>query len=117
MSTLTRERVRRAYRDAGHQDRQNQIVTEANMWSLREAINKRMLAAALMEGTFHMEHPSCIRLRGSYCSLRCNSYYFKAREAVTFKTDGFVGFAGWSDETNVQPIVEGFMDWLPTIRI
>ena len=48
-------------------------------------------------------------IRGAY--LYVNSYYFTQREAVSFNPDGFIGFAGWASDINVQPFIEGFLDW------
>ncbi|MCB0252104.1 MAG: hypothetical protein KDI55_00060 [Anaerolineae bacterium] len=31
---------------------------------------------------------------------------------MTFEPDGFVWFAGWSDDTNLQPIIRGFLSWI-----
>lgn len=38
--------------------------------------------------------------------------HFEERELVSFNRDGFIGFAGWASTTNVEPIINGFMDWL-----
>ena len=41
------------------------------------------------------------------------SPYFKRREAISFNTqdttgNGFIGFAGWSDSTNIKPFTTAF---------
>lgn len=38
--------------------------------------------------------------------------YFKDREGITFNSDGFVGFAGWASDTNCEPFVNAFTDWV-----
>ena len=38
--------------------------------------------------------------------------YFKGREAISFNSDGFIGFAGWSDDKNVQPFLRAFVLWV-----
>lgn len=48
-------------------------------------------------------------------SIRVKSHYFDSREGVTFGSDGFVGFAGWADETNIQPILWGVVDWVKEV--
>ena len=107
---LTREAARKAYAESGLD---YFPLTFERMSALRNEINSEMLAAGLMQGTYHMAHPSLIRVHGSKCAeLRCVSYYFEDREAVTFNADGFVGFAGWADETNLQPILRGFLQWV-----
>lgn len=107
---LTREAARQTYGESGLADLP---LTLERMIALRDAINTEMLAAALMDGTCHMDHPSRIRIHGKRCAeLRCSSHYFEGREAVTFNQDGFVGFAGWADDTNVQPILRGFLKWV-----
>lgn len=37
-----------------------------------------------------------------------DSHYFYGREAISFNRD-FVGFAGWADDTNIQPFVKAFI--------
>lgn len=79
--------------------------------ALRELINRQMLDEGLMEGTFHMCHPSMIKVTTTAVFLRCCSYYFDDRQAVSFEDNGFIGFAGWADRYNVQPILRGFVLW------
>lgn len=40
--------------------------------------------------------------------IRVDSHYFEGREAISFNRDGFIGFAGWADDTNVKPFVRAF---------
>lgn len=100
---LDRDEVRAVY-DGGVPDFNQACV-------LRDMINRQMLDDALMDGTYHMRHHSFIRAHETSAELRCESYYFDDREAVTFNRDGFVGFAGWADRYNVQPILRGFVLW------
>lgn len=43
--------------------------------------------------------------KGKFC-------YFKRREAISFNSDGFIGFAGWADSRNVQPFLKVFKEWV-----
>ena len=45
------------------------------------------------------------------CYLYMNSHYFTQREAISFNTDGFIGFAGWADQGNTNPILRAFISW------
>lgn len=38
--------------------------------------------------------------------------YFKGREAISFNSNGFIGFAGWADDKNVQPFLRAFVLWV-----
>lgn len=105
----TRNEARAAYKAA---DLDYFPLTFERMRSLRDFINYEFLEAALMDGTLHMKHPSTIKVQDGYAELRCQSHYFDDREAVTFGKDGFIGFAGWADDQNVQPIIRGFMEWV-----
>lgn len=80
---------------------------------LRKRMDLRMKAAGLIKGTFRMRR-SCAFKPGDrfFAGLRCKSYYFEDREAVSFNPDGFIGFAGWADDQNIQPVVAGFKDWV-----
>ena len=43
--------------------------------------------------------------------LYMNSHYFTRRECISFNKDGFIGFAGWADEQNLNPIRRAFLRW------
>lgn len=45
------------------------------------------------------------------CFLYVNSHYFERREAISFNRDGFIGFAGWADQGNTNPLLRGFLKW------
>ena len=110
MTELTRKEVREAYANSGLT---KEPLTFVRMNSLRDAINKHMLSPDYFDGTYHMKHHSNIKMHSNGCvSMRCQAHYFDDREAVTFNRDGFVGFAGWADDGNVQPVLRGFMDWI-----
>jgi len=47
-----------------------------------------------------------------YAFFRCKGSWFDDREAISFNRDGFIGFAGWSDDTNIIPFVQAFKKWL-----
>ena len=109
MTELTRDDVRAAYKASGLSDLP---LTLNRMATLRDLINRRMLDLGYMDGTFHMRHTSDIKISNGYVTMRCEAYYFNDREAVSFEPSGFVGFAGWADGNNVQPILRGFTDWM-----
>ncbi len=44
-----------------------------------------------------------------------DSHYFEGREAISFNQN-FVGFAGWADDTNVQPFVKAFMRFVDYLK-
>ncbi len=43
--------------------------------------------------------------------LFVNSHAWTGRECISFNLDGFIGFAGWSDQTNLKPIINAFIEW------
>lgn len=45
------------------------------------------------------------------CFLYMNSHYFTRREAISFNQDGFIGFAGWADQGNTNPLLRAFLKW------
>lgn len=46
-----------------------------------------------------------------HCYLYVNSHYFERRECISFNPDGFIGFAGWADQGNTNPILRAFVEW------
>lgn len=44
--------------------------------------------------------------------LYVSGYYFSGREAISFNEDGFIGFAGWANGTNIKPFLRAFYKWV-----
>ena len=45
--------------------------------------------------------------------IRVQGSYFGDREGISFnKEKQFIGFAGWSDGTNIYPFLTAFMEWI-----
>lgn len=45
------------------------------------------------------------------CFLYVNSHYFERRECISFNKGGWIGFAGWADQGNTNPILRAFLEW------
>ena len=71
-----------------------------------------------MRGSFRCKQRGVIKetSHGKYAEIRCKADYFEDREAVSFNTDGFIGFAGWADDKNIQPVLAGFEAWIREIQ-
>ena len=50
------------------------------------------------------------------CFLYMNSHYFTKRECISFNEDGFIGFAGWADQGNTNPILRAFLAWCDVLK-
>lgn len=100
---LTRDYARKVFEDSSltYDD-----VNKESLKILRAAINKQMIRSGLMRGTLRMNPTRTNRF------LTCKSHYFDNREAVSFNDEGFIGFAGWADNRNIEPILQGFIDWV-----
>lgn len=89
-------------------------LSGADLSDLRAHLDREMRASQLIRGSYRMEPRVRTRRVGgrlAFAELRCRSDYFEGRQAVTFKEGGFVGFAGWADEVNVQPVLRAFVAW------
>ena len=86
----------------------------ADLSALRLRLDQAMRASRLIRDSFRMERRIRVH-RAEGClrcvELRCRSHYFEGRQAITFDENGFVGFAGWADDVNVQPVLEAFIGW------
>lgn len=111
MSAITREEARQAFEVAGLT---YLALTPESMKRLRAIVNDHMKYSGAIKGTYRCKLRGVVKetRAGRYAELRCKSYYFNDREAITFNTDGFIGFAGWADQGNVQPILKGFVEWV-----
>lgn len=50
------------------------------------------------------------------CFLYVNSHYFTQRECISFNEDGFIGFCGWADQGNTNPILRAFLSWCDVLK-
>ena len=112
---MTRDEARQAFSDAGLD---YSVLTKASAKRLRDMINTELRNSKLIRGTFRARRYVSLRqgTDGPTAYISCKSYYFDSRQAVTFEPDGFIGFAGWADDTNVQPILQAFIAWVDEVR-
>jgi len=108
---LDREEARRTWADTGLRV---EDLRPKDLSDLRSRLDQAMRASGLIQGSFRMQRGLGIRHAGDRLitvELRCRSEYFEGRQAMTFEKDGFIGFAGWADEVNVQPVLVAFTAW------
>ncbi len=43
--------------------------------------------------------------------------YFRKREAISFNTGGFIGFAGWASSENTKPFLVAFDKWVDYLTV
>lgn len=83
--------------------------------NLNKEIKKSNKAGETSTDTMHLSKKIAIKKNrdGSIisCYLYMNSHYFTQREAISFNEDGFIGFAGWADQGNTNPILRAFLKW------
>ena len=48
--------------------------------------------------------------------IKVDSHYFKGREAITFNSNGWIGFAGWADSDNVLFFTNAFVKWVKELE-
>jgi len=108
---LTRDMAREVWSGTGARITD---LSPADLSALRRDLDREMRASGLIRGSFRMEPRIRTRRnwgRLAFAELRCRSDYFEGRQAVTFEQSGFVGFGGWADDTNIQPILIAFAGW------
>ena len=111
---MTRDEARQLFTNA---DLGYSCLTPVSIRRLRRIINEKMKESGLIGGSFRCLQRGLIHRtnHGKYAEIRCKSNYFDGREAVSFNTDGFIGFAGWADAQNVRPILAGFAAWVKEV--
>jgi hypothetical protein len=113
---LTREAAREGFASAGLSYADLDLVA---LRRLRVLINREMIGSGLMKSSYRCYRGVVLQNAGTdrfFAGIRCSAFYFERREAVSFNRDGFIGFAGWSDDTNVQPILRGFLAWIGEMK-
>lgn len=90
-------------------------LTDENVKRLRNGIDAHLRESGLIGGTFRAKRVGLtVRFSSGakWATILCKASYFDDRQAVTFEKGGFIGFAGWADNTNVQPILAAFVAWV-----
>ena len=93
-------------------------ITEGDILTLVMLLNKHIKAANKDNETsveMSLSSKTVVKKRTNgkllACYLYLNSHYFTRRECISFNEDGFIGFAGWADQGNTNPILRAFLEW------
>lgn len=115
-AVCTNEEARQYFRDKGlsYHD-----ITEGDILSLLMLLNREIKksnkAGETSVSTMHMSSKINMKKRTNGTIIKCflyvNSHYFTRREAISFNEDGFIGFAGWADQGNTNPLLRAFLRW------
>jgi len=92
-------------------------LTKESLARLRKLIDSEMRKSGCIGGTFRAGRAATMNGRWGLADIRCQAHYFNDRQAVTFEKGGFIGFAGWADDTNVQPILTAFVVWVDELAV
>ena len=103
MDIKTNDDARVAIKEAGIT---TDNVTDRQLKQLWYALSARLLESGNYNGTYEMNAPTGTKF------MTCRTEQWDEREAVSFNRDGFIGFAGWADSSNVKPILKAVEDWL-----
>lgn len=91
------------------------IVTNLDIEKLRLMLADELESSGCFDNSFRV-HSSCEVFKGKYADIKCSSSYFVSRQCLTFEEDGFIGFAGWADDKNIQPILRAFKKWIESYK-
>ena len=107
----TREEAREMFASSGLR---YEHITPEDLAALRRKLSESFKASDLLRGSLRIIRggktdigPEGVR----FAQILCASDYFENREALTFNSDGLIGFAGWADNSNVAPILAAFTEW------
>lgn len=85
-------------------------VTDEQILLLMGCLRKVFMVAPNYQGTMRLKSRKVTR----FLEMKTNSW--ERRECVSFNTDGFIGFAGWADDKNIQPILKAVGMWLDCLK-
>ena len=116
MEKLTNDQMRTYFAENGLS--YGRDVTKENVVLLHSFLTQELFVSDNFNKTYRMNSKIEYKTKNNkardfiFAGLTCNAFYFTGREAVSFNTDGFIGFCGWSDSINNQPILRGFKKWV-----
>lgn len=92
-------------------------LTLGRVQKLRKLLDDFMKAHKGMPGWRMMGAPKVsLHQGGFHIEMFCKAAHFTKREAVTFNHEGFIGFAGWADDTNAEVVAIAFIAWCRWMR-
>lgn len=99
-------------------------ITEGDILSLVIMLNQEIKKANKLcetsTGTMRLSKKLDLKLtsKGTLKSgyLYVNDHYYTQRECISFNEDGFIGFCGWADQGNTNPILRAFLKWCDVIK-
>ncbi|WP_434619267.1 hypothetical protein [Azospirillum sp. B2RO_4] len=112
---MTRDEARALWASSGLD---YSVLTHELLHRLVSLIDAELRAKPLFRD-YRMNRSLSLRFKGEkpiQAELRCRGFYFRSREAVTFQSDGFIGFCGWASDENAAPILEGFRKWVASLQ-
>ena len=94
-------------------------VTEGDILALVMLLNKHIKKAnadcETSMGSMYLSRRIDLKRKANgtliSCFLYVNGHYFERRECISFNADGWIGFAGWADQGNTNPILRAFIEW------
>ncbi|MDM1021639.1 hypothetical protein QSV37_15200 [Acinetobacter sp. VNK23] len=114
---ITREQARNYFAHVGLSYGQ---ITLTKIKALHSILDKRLKASGIFDKSLrcHKDIEFQFTEDGgmAHASIKCSANYFTGRQAVQFDENGFIGFAGWSDEHAVKPMLEAFVEWCDLMK-
>lgn len=109
---ITREQARKYFSHIGltfgH-------ITLARIRKLHALLDERLKTSGIFDKSLHCHKDIDFKFTEeggmAHASIKCNANYFNGRQAVEFEENGFIGFAGWSDDYALKPMLEAFVEW------
>jgi hypothetical protein len=118
---VTNDEARKYFADAGlsYSD-----ITSGDICSLVMLLNKHIKAACKQGITTIKGMCTNQKITSKYwtngtivhCYITMRGEYFSNRECISFNPDGFIGFAGWADTKNTDPIIAAFCEWVDGVK-
>lgn len=72
---------------------------------LVDVLNKHLKVSGIYNGTAKIDNVKNFKF------LTMSTEDWKGREAVSFNSDGFIGFCGWADSKNTEVILTAVEEW------
>ena len=124
---MNRDDARKKWKESGLD---YSILSKENLYGLARRLNHELInfkewkencnvQSAWIELHYLKRNPFyCYQENGKliWVEFTLDSQYFSKRECITFNGDGFIGFAGWACDKNVQPILKAFCDWVDWVK-
>jgi hypothetical protein len=109
MATRKTDNLRAAFESAGMK---YECIRQSDIIMLRAILERHLESHSHFQMRTTAPKMKFDRAGLIYARIYVDGPYFKKRQGIEFEQNGFIGFCGWADDSNLRPFHDAFLEWI-----